>query len=57
MTRPNDYRAEAQVRSGLLRGREAYEASLKVCPTYEDGTPRPKWEKLGPLERWSWERN
>lgn len=39
-----------------LTGREAYEASLRVKPTYHTGKPRKTWDELGYAERLSWER-
>ena len=47
---------DASVRIGSLRGREAYEASVRVCPRYDDGSERKAWEALGEVEKWSWER-
>lgn len=48
---------DAEIRADpALRGRAAYEASLGVIPTYADGTPRPKWERLSPTLQQSWER-
>lgn len=37
-------------------GQEAYEASLATSPAYHDGTPRPTWEKLSEIAKWSWGR-
>lgn len=39
-----------------LRGREAYEADLRLAPNYHGGAPRPTWEQLSKVARWSWER-
>jgi hypothetical protein len=48
---------DGEVRADLsLIGRAAYEASLAACPIYFDGTPRPSWDELNALARWSWER-
>lgn len=50
-------KSDAHIRAdGRLLGREAYEASVAMQPTYHDGTPRKEWEALGELERWSWSR-
>jgi len=38
-------------------GQVAYEAELKVVPTYHDSQQRKSWSQLGEVERWSWERN
>ena len=49
--------SDAHIRNNPnLRGREAYEASVKAIPRYDDGAPRPTWEQLSELKRWSWER-
>lgn len=37
-------------------GKKAYEADLAKRPLYHDGTPRPTWDKLRPLGKWSWSR-
>lgn len=37
-------------------GKKAYEADLAKRPTYHDGTPRPTWEKLSEVGKWSWSR-
>lgn len=39
-----------------LIGRDAYEASLKACPFYQDGMPRPTWSQLDEAAQWSWSR-
>jgi len=38
-------------------GQMAYEIDVANTPNYPDGAPRPGWEKLGQLERSSWEKN
>ena len=38
-------------------GQRAYEADLKQRPNYHDGMSRKPWNKLGDVERQSWERN
>jgi hypothetical protein len=38
-------------------GQRAYEAELIAWPDYHDGAPRPPWERLNDLARWSWEKN
>ena len=38
-------------------GQLAYEADVRACPAYHDGTPRSSWEGLSDIARWSWERN
>lgn len=37
-------------------GKKAYEADLIKRPNYHDGTPRPTWEKLRSIGKWSWSR-
>lgn len=50
-------KADAAVRANPdLVGKAAYDASLAAAPLYHDGTPRPAWEQLGKVERWTWER-
>lgn len=50
-------RLDAAVRSNPdLIGKAAYAASLAAAPLYHDGTPRPAWDDLGNVARWSWER-
>ena len=38
------------------RGRYAYEADIAVRPLYHDGKPRPSWDQLSEIARWSWTR-
>lgn len=38
------------------RGKEAYELDCQNRPNYHDGRPRPKWEELSEVARWSWKR-
>lgn len=38
-------------------GQRAYELDVSRAPTYHTGEPRKTWEKLGDVERLSWERN
>lgn len=38
-------------------GRRAYERDLARQPLYHDRTPRPSWDALPEIARWSWERN
>jgi hypothetical protein len=51
------HRLDAEVRKGPLLGREAYLASCQAVPLFHDGTPRPTWEQLSALERFSWNRS
>lgn len=37
-------------------GRLAYEADLKRNPNYHNGTPRPSWDAIGEVAKWSWSR-
>ena len=37
-------------------GQRAYERELKREPAYHWGAPRPAWENLPEIARWSWER-
>lgn len=37
-------------------GQLAYEEDCRRCPTYFGGEKRRPWEKLGEVERLSWER-
>ncbi|HTE37520.1 MAG TPA: hypothetical protein VK634_19700 [Reyranella sp.] len=39
------------------RGQLDYERALARQPNYHNGGPRPTWEKLDDLARWSWERD
>jgi hypothetical protein len=39
------------------KARSAYETERRVRPFYDDGSPRPPWEKLDYIAQWSWERN
>ena len=36
--------------SSADRGRSAYEADVRVRPTYSDGSPRKGWDQLGEVE-------
>jgi hypothetical protein len=38
-------------------GRAAYEADVRRRPNYSDGAPRPGWDDIGEVARWSWNRN
>jgi hypothetical protein len=38
-------------------GQLAYEEDVRLSPTYQDGTPRLRWDQLDEVRRWSWERN
>lgn len=38
-------------------GQIAYEEDCRRAPTYSDGSPRKKWERLRDFEKQSWERN
>ena len=40
----------------MTKGKAAYEADLKIRPTYHDGTPRKAWEQLCSVARYSWEK-
>ena len=35
----------------------AYETDRHARPLYDDGTPRPPWERLGFCAQLTWERN
>lgn len=35
-------------------GKAGYVASLKECPTYLDGTPRPSWSGLSERAKAAW---
>lgn len=48
---------DEMMRAGSAAGRAAYEADCRARPLYHDGTPRRRWDQLGEVERWSWERN
>ena len=37
-------------------GKSLYDADCKERPTYHDGTPRKRWDQLGDVEQWSWNR-
>jgi hypothetical protein len=41
----------------MTRGRAAYEADIKQRPNYQDGGPRPSWERLSYIAQWSWEKS
>ncbi len=41
----------------LSPGQIAYEAELKVSPTYADGSPRKTWNQLDAIAKQSWEKN
>jgi hypothetical protein len=57
MTGDDKHRTDADVRADAsLRGRRAYEASVRACPTYHDGTPRKAWDALPDHVKWTWER-
>ena len=49
-------RAEAIRKDPDLIGEQAYEAHRALLPLYHDGTPRPTWDKLQPIFKWSWSR-
>ncbi len=36
-------------------GREAYEADVRKRPNYHDGSPRPRWDQLREVAKYSWE--
>lgn len=36
-------------------GRRAYEASVRLMPTYHDGTPRKTWDQLSRAVQIGWE--
>lgn len=38
-------------------GQIAYETELAAWPLYHDGAKRRTWDRLGEIERLSWERN
>lgn len=38
------------------QGRMDYEADLARRPLYHDGSPRPAWEQLSEIAKWSWNR-
>ena len=39
-------------------GQQAYERDLQVMPNYpHNNTPRPQWDRLNEIARWSWDRN
>lgn len=44
-------------RHPVTPGRTAYEADVRARPTYDDGSPRPTWDQLCEVAKWSWERN
>jgi hypothetical protein len=47
--------ADTAVRNNpSLRGRPAYEASLKACPTYHTGETRKTWDELGSDVKMTW---
>lgn len=55
--RLNQLRADTKVRGNVtLSGRAQYEASVAANPFYHDGAPRPTWDQLSDVIRWSWER-
>lgn len=37
-------------------GQLAYEADVARRPTYDDGSPRKRWEQLDANMQWSWQR-
>lgn len=45
------------MREGTEEGRKAYEADVAKTPLYHDGTPRPTWDNLREIGRWSWSRS
>ncbi|KAB2730708.1 hypothetical protein [Brucella intermedia] len=53
----NNHAEDAAVRNNAdLIGRHAYNASIRACPIYQDGTPRPTWDQLDAVAQWSWLR-
>jgi len=38
-------------------GQIAYEEDCKRRPYYDVGIKRKAWDELGPIEKWSWEKN
>ena len=40
-----------------MTGKEAYEVELKARPNYETGSPRPTWDKLSEIAKYSWNKN
>jgi hypothetical protein len=55
----NNYALDAQIRANkLLKGKEAYEASLHACPFYMGShIKRRPWDDLTPVEQWSWTKD
>jgi hypothetical protein len=41
----------------MTLGEKSYNIELLMQPNYYDGKPRPMWENLNSLAKWSWERN
>jgi len=39
------------------QGQIDYEADVAARPLYHDGKPRPTWDDLDDLARWSWCRH
>jgi hypothetical protein len=39
-----------------MTGEQAYEADVKACPNYHDGTPRRTWDEIGPVSRATWDK-
>lgn len=39
-----------------MTGRDAYEADRTRQPLYHDGKPRPDWDHLSEIAKWSWNR-
>lgn len=37
-------------------GQLAYERDVILTPVYHNGNPRARWEELGDIAQWSWER-
>ncbi len=40
-----------------MTGQQAYEEDVRRHPNHHDGTPRPDWDKLLDIAKWSWNRN
>jgi len=51
----NDYERERAIRADKrLKGKAAYDASLAVCPFYENGDKRLSWDELPAHAKHSW---
>lgn len=51
------YKPKGELTMAKSKGQLDYEADRANRPHYHDGQPRPTWEQLSEVARWSWHRS